>query len=76
MNRDNPSRYGRQGPPLSAVVLGVIAAVGMIVAGALWTFPGGGDEHGGLTQAFGPILAGLGVALGYVSVRALVRSGR
>jgi hypothetical protein len=33
----------------------------MIAVGALWTFAGSGSA-----TAFGPIVAGLGVALGYV----------
>ncbi len=72
----NSSRYGRQGPPLSMVVLGTLAALAMIVAGVLWTFQWGAVDTNSLLQTLGPILAGLGVALGYVTLRSLVRPGR
>lgn len=52
-------RYG--GSSTSAKILGTLVAVALIVAGALWTFAGSGTA-----QALGPIVAGLGVALGYV----------
>jgi len=55
----DPGRYG--GTSVSAKILGTLAALAMIAAGALWTFRG----HGA-AQTLGPILAGLGVALGYV----------
>jgi len=71
--QENVPRYGRQRPPLGLVALGVIAALGMIVAGALWTFQWGVSPKNSTLQTFGPILAGLGVALGWVSVRSVVR---
>lgn len=53
-------RYG-SGGNISAKILGALVALAMIVAGALWTFGGQGAA-----TTLGPILAGLGVALGYV----------
>ena len=38
----------------------------MIIVGALWTF-GPGSSDGGVLVALGPIVAGFGVALGYVT---------
>lgn len=52
-------RYG--GGNLSAKILGTLVALVLIGAGALWTFGGSGTA-----QTLGPIVAGLGVALGYV----------
>jgi len=56
------SRTGRYGSGnVSTKILGTLVALAMIVAGALWTFGGRGAA-----STLGPILAGLGVALGYV----------
>jgi len=52
-------RYGSGN--LSAKVLGALVALVLIAAGALWTFAGRGAA-----TTLGPIVAGLGVALGYV----------
>lgn len=52
-------RYG--GGNTSAKVLGTLVAVVLIAVGALWTFGGSGAA-----QTLGPIVGGLGVALGYV----------
>lgn len=57
-----PDRVDRYGTPNVAVkVLWSLVALAMIAVGALWTFAGSGAA-----AAFGPIVAGLGVALGYV----------
>jgi hypothetical protein len=42
-------------------VLWSLVALAMIVLGAIWAF-----AASGAAQAFGPIIAGLGVALAYV----------
>lgn len=54
-----PGRYG--GTSVSVRILWTLVALAMIVLGAIWTFAGAGVE-----TTFGPIIAGLGVALGYV----------
>jgi ABC-type polysaccharide/polyol phosphate export permease len=56
---DLRDRYGRT--PLGVKILWTLVALAMIVLGAVWTF-----GTSGTTQTFGPIVAGLGVALGYV----------
>jgi hypothetical protein len=56
---DRGNRYGT--PSVAAKVLWSLLALAMIAVGALWTFAGSGAA-----TAFGPIVAGLGVALGYV----------
>jgi hypothetical protein len=38
-----------------------LVALAMIALGAIWAFTASGTPH-----AFGPVVAGLGVALGYV----------
>ncbi|HET7432774.1 MAG TPA: hypothetical protein VFJ89_14795 [Nocardioides sp.] len=56
----------------SAKILGLVAAVVMVAAGALFTFQGlgyvgGSSMTGSSTWAvLGPLIAGLGVALGIV----------
>lgn len=50
-------RYGNGN--VSAKVLGTLVALGLIVFGAVWTLQGG-------SATLGPIVAALGVALGYV----------
>ena len=55
-------------------VAGLILALLMMVAGGLWTFEGlgwiGESAAGRSTQAaLGPVLAGFGVALAYVTIR-------
>ena len=55
----DPGRYGSSNGAVK--ILGGLVALAMIVAGALWTFGGRGAA-----TTLGPILAGLGVALGYV----------
>lgn len=60
MNKPDPGhRYGS--PRVATKVLGSLVALAMIVLGAIWTFTASGTA-----QSLGPILAGLGVALGYV----------
>lgn len=56
---DRGDRYGT--PNVAAKVLWSLVALAMMTAGALWTFAGSGAA-----TSLGPILAGLGVALGYV----------
>jgi len=56
---DLGNRYGT--PNVAMKVLWSLVALAMIVLGAIWTF-----AASGLAQSFGPILAGLGVALAYV----------
>lgn len=57
-----PERRDRYGTPnVAAKVLWSLVALAMIIAGALWTFAGSG-----VARSFGPVVAGLGVALGYV----------
>jgi hypothetical protein len=59
---NQPDRRDRYGTPnVAAKLLWSLVALAMIALGALWTFAGSGTA-----TAFGPILAGLGVALGYV----------
>jgi hypothetical protein len=60
MSRPDPgNRYGS--PNVALKVLWSLVALAMVALGAIWTFTASGTA-----QAFGPILAGLGVALGYV----------
>ena len=56
---DRGDRYGT--PNVAAKILWSLVALVMIAVGALWTFAGSGTD-----TAVGPIVAGLGVALGYV----------
>lgn len=56
---DLEHRYGSQ--DVTMKVLWSLVAVAMIVLGAIWAFAGSG-----IAQSLGPIVAGLGVALGYV----------
>ncbi|WGL50814.1 hypothetical protein P5P86_12650 [Nocardioides sp. BP30] len=56
---DLGNRYGS--PNVAAKVMWSLVALAMVVLGAIWTF-----GTAGVTQSFGPIVAGLGVALGYV----------
>ena len=56
---DLGSRYGT--PHVALKILWSLVALAMIVLGAIWTF-----ATQGATESFGPIVAGLGVALGYV----------
>lgn len=57
--RDLGNRYGS--PNVALKVLWSLVALAMVVLGAIWTF-----TASGAAQSFGPIVAGLGVALGYV----------
>ncbi|UDY25179.1 hypothetical protein [Nocardioides sp. Kera G14] len=75
MDRDQ-SRYGQPRPPIALVIMGLLIAVAMTVAGALWTFQWGAETKNSAGQSIGPIVAGLGVALGYVILRGLIRSRR
>jgi hypothetical protein len=60
MNRpDLGNRYGS--PHVATKILGSLVALAMIALGAIWTFGASGTP-----QTLGPIVAGLGVALGYV----------
>ncbi|MEQ6901351.1 hypothetical protein [Nocardioides sp. YIM 152588] len=62
MNESDPeNRYGS--PSVAMKVLGALVALAMIAIGAIWTFAGSGAA-----QSFGPVVAGLGVALGYVAL--------
>ncbi|MEI2610624.1 MAG: hypothetical protein V9G20_18510 [Candidatus Promineifilaceae bacterium] len=58
---DLENRYGS--PNVAMRILWSLVALAMIVLGALWTF-----ATSGTTESFGPIVAGLGVALGYVAL--------
>lgn len=60
MNKpDLEHRYGSQ--DVTMKILWSLVALAMIVLGAIWTF-----AASGIAQSLGPIVAGLGVALGYV----------
>ncbi len=60
MNAPVPgNRYGS--PNVAMKILWSLVALAMIVLGAIWTF-----AASGAAQSFGPVVAGLGVALGYV----------
>ena len=60
MNKpDARNRYGS--PNVAVKVLWSLVALAMIVLGAIWTFAASGTP-----QSFGPIVAGLGIALAYV----------
>jgi hypothetical protein len=60
MNKpDLGDRYGS--PNVAMKILWSLVALAMMVLGAIWTF-----EGSGAARSFGPIVAGLGVALGYV----------
>ena len=60
MNKpDLGNRYG--GPNVALKILFSLVALAMIVLGAIWTFAGSGAA-----ESFGPVVAGLGVALAYV----------
>ena len=52
-------RYGR--PSIAMKILWSLVALAMIVLGGIWAF-----ATSGTSQSFGPIVAGFGVALGYV----------
>jgi len=56
---DLSDRYGRAS--ISVKILWSLVALAMVVLGAIWTFAGSGTA-----QTFGPVIGGLGVALGYV----------
>jgi hypothetical protein len=56
---DRGNRYGS--PSVAMKILWSLVASAMIVLGAVWTF-----ATSGTTQSLGPIVGGLGVALGYV----------
>ena len=56
---DLRNRYGT--PNVAMKVLWSLVALAMVALGAIWTF-----ATSGTTQSLGPIVAGLGVALGYV----------
>ena len=60
MNKpDRGNRYGS--PNVAMKILWSLVALAMMVLGAIWAFAGSGTP-----RSFGPIVAGLGVALGYV----------
>ena len=60
MNKpDLEHRYGSQNVTMK--ILWSLVALAMIVLGAIWAF-----AASGIAQSLGPIVAGLGVALGYV----------
>jgi len=62
MNSPAPgNRYGS--PNVAIKILWSLVALAMIVLGAIWVFTASGTR-----QSFGPIVAGLGVALGYVAL--------
>jgi hypothetical protein len=58
---DLGNRYGS--PNVAMKILWSLVALAMIVLGAIWTFAASGTA-----QSFGPVVAGLGVALGYVAL--------
>lgn len=60
MNKpDLGNRYGS--PNVAMKILWSLVALAMMVLGAIWAFAGSGTP-----RSFGPIVAGLGVSLGYV----------
>jgi hypothetical protein len=60
MNEPTPAnRYGS--PNVAAKILWSLVALAMTVLGAIWAF-----AASGALQSFGPIVAGLGIALAYV----------
>lgn len=60
MNAPIPgNRYGS--PNIAMKILWSLVALAMIVLGAIWALAASGGP-----QSFGPVVAGLGVALGYV----------
>ena len=59
MGSDLRNRYGSGN--IAVKIMWSMVALAMIVLGAIWTFTGSGAA-----QSFGPVVAGLGVALGYV----------
>ncbi len=58
---DLGDRYG--GPNVAIKILLSLVALAMIALGAIWAFEGSGSA-----RSFGPIVAGLGVSLGYVAL--------
>ncbi|MCA1983815.1 hypothetical protein [Nocardioides nematodiphilus] len=56
---DLKSRYGSDNT--AAKIMFGLVALALIVLGAIWTF-----GTTGTTRDFGPVVGGLGVALGYV----------
>jgi hypothetical protein len=56
---DREDRYGT--PNKAAKVLWSLVAMAMLVLGVIWAFAGSGGA-----RSFGPIVAGLGLALAYV----------
>jgi hypothetical protein len=62
MNKpDLGDRYGSSNVAIK--ILWSLVALAMMVLGAVWTFAGSGTA-----RSFGPIVAGLGVSLGYVAL--------
>ncbi|MBB6626077.1 hypothetical protein H5V45_01970 [Nocardioides sp. KIGAM211] len=61
MKPDLDNRYGS--PALALKILWSLVALAMIVLGAIWTFAGSDGQ-----RSFGPVIAGLGVALAYVAL--------
>jgi hypothetical protein len=60
MNKpDLGNRYGNSNVAMK--ILWSLVALAMVVLGAVWAFAGSGTA-----RSFGPIVAGLGVSLGYV----------
>jgi hypothetical protein len=57
--QDPRNRYGT--PNIAVKILWTLVALAMIALGAIWAVAASGTPH-----AFGPVVAGLGVALGYV----------
>jgi len=65
------SRYGKP-PAWHRFALGLPPAIVMLVMGGYWTLLSWGvigDEESTFFSIVGPLLAGLGVALGFVTVR-------
>jgi len=58
---DLGNRYGS--PNVGMKILWSLLALAMIVLGAIWAF-----TASGIAQSLGPVVAGLGVALGYVAL--------
>lgn len=58
---DLDNRYG--GPNIAVKVMASLIALAMIALGGIWTF-----TADGAAQSFGPMIAGLGVALAYVAL--------